>query len=88
MPFGWVVPYSWGEGRFGKIQKFLSEEKWEEVRREAHCTGKMRQRVWLAQWGEGRKELAHHQPTARMGKKRKLTAGLGEWLQYGHIYAL
>ena len=44
VPFGCVVPYSRGAG-FGEIQKFVSEEKWEEVGTEAHCTGRVQQRV-------------------------------------------
>ena len=77
VPFGCVVPYSWG-GRFGEIQKFVSEGRWEKVRTEAKRTGRVQQRVWLAQWvsgGEGRKGVAHKQPKARVGKKRKLTVG-------------
>ena len=77
VPFGFVVPYSWG-GRFGEIQKFVSEGRWERVRTEAKHTGRVQQRVWLAQWvsgGEGRKGVAHKQPKARVGKKRKWTLG-------------
>ena len=77
VPFGCVVPYYWG-GRFGEIQKFGSEGRWEKVRTEAKRTGRVQQRVWLAQWvsgGEGRKGVAHKQPKARVGKKRKLTVG-------------
>ena len=77
VPFGCVVPYSLG-GRFGEIQKFVSEGRWEKVRTEAKRTGRVQQRVWLAQWvsgGEGRKGVAHKQPKARVGKKRKLTVG-------------
>ena len=77
VPFGCVVPYSWG-GRFGEIQRFVSEGRWEQVRTEAKRTGRVQQRVWLAQWvsgGEGRKGVAHQQPKARVGKKRKLTVG-------------
>ena len=77
VPFGCVVPYSWG-GRFGEIQTFVSEGRWEKVRTEAKRTGRVQQRVWLAQWvsgGEGRMGLAHKQPKARLGKKRKLTVG-------------
>ena len=67
-----------GGGGFGEIQKFVSEGNWEEVRTEANRTGKVQQRVWLAQWvsgGEGRKGVAHQQPKARVSKKRKLTGG-------------
>ena len=77
VPFGCVVPYSGGE-RFGEIQKFVSEGRWEKVGTEAMSTGRVQQRVSLAQWvsgGEGRKGVAHKQPKARVGKKRKLTVG-------------
>ena len=77
VPFGCVVPYSWG-GRFGEIQKFVSEGRWETARTEAKRTGRVQQRVWLAQWvsgGEERKGVAHQQPKVRVGKKRKLTVG-------------
>ena len=77
VPFGCVVPYSWG-GRFGEIQRFVSEGRWEKVRTEAKRSGRVQQRVWLAQWvsgGEGRKGVAHKQPKARVGRKRKLTVG-------------
>ena len=53
----------------------MSEGRWEKVRTEAKRTGRVQQRVWLAQWvsgGEGRKGVAHKQPKARVGKKRKL----------------
>ena len=43
VPFGCVVPYSWG-GRFGEIQKFVSEGRWEKVRTEAKRTGRVQQR--------------------------------------------
>ena len=47
VPFGCVVPYSWG-GRFGEIQKFVSEGRWEKVRTEAKRTGRVQQRCgWL-----------------------------------------
>ena len=83
VPFGCVVPYSLGGGRFGEIQKSPSEGRWEKVRTEAKRTGRVQQRVSLAQWvsgGEGRKGVAHKQPKARVGKKRKLTVGEGEWV--------
>ena len=54
----------------------MSEERCEQVRTEAKCTGRVQQRVWLAKWvsgGEGRKGVAHQQSKAREGKKRKLT---------------
>ena len=50
VPLGCVVPYSWGGGRFQEIQMFASEGRWEKVRAEAKRTGRVQQRVWLAQW--------------------------------------
>ena len=74
---GVLCPTLWG-GRFGEIQKFVSEGRWEKVRTEAKRTGRVQRRVWLAHWvwgGEWRKGVAHKQPKARLGKKRKLTVG-------------
>ena len=45
MPLGCVLSYSWG-GHVGEIQTFLSQGKWEEVRKEAKHTGRVQQRVW------------------------------------------
>ena len=53
VPLGCVVPYSWG-GRIGEIQKVVSEGNWEKVRTESNHTGRVQQRVWLAQWVSGR----------------------------------
>ena len=56
----------------------MSERRCEKVRTEAKRTGRVQQRVWLAQrvsGGERRKGVAHKQPKARVGKKRKLTVG-------------
>ena len=67
-----------GGGRFGEIQKFVSEGSWAQVRAEAKRTGRVQQRVCLAQWlsgGEGCKGVAHQEPKARVAKKRKLTVG-------------
>ena len=77
LPFECVVPYSWA-GRFGENQRFVSEGRWEQVRAVPKRTGRVQQGVWLAQWvsgAEGHKGVAHQQPKAGVGKKRKLTAG-------------
>ena len=53
----------------------MAEGKWKKGRREANRTGRVLERVWLAQWvsgGEGHKGVVHQQPKARVEKKRKL----------------
>ena len=47
-----------------------------------------RARAFSAGLASHKRRRSVQKTTARVGKKWKLTVRLGEWLQYGHIYAL